>query len=94
MTNKDGIWQSEHPWNFTEIGQNVRIENPSTNKTLFVVENSTAVNETSLAKNHSDLMWTKGVPNQEGYFTLTDPKTKMVLTAIDNTSLKITGNAK
>ena len=90
MTNQAGIWQSEHPWNFREIGQNVSIENPSTKKTLFVVENSTAVNnETSVAKN-----WTKGVPNQEGYFTLTDPTSKMVLTAINKTSLEITGNAK
>ena len=94
MTNQAGIWQSEHPWNFREIGQNVSIENPSTKKTLFVVKNSTAVNETSLSKNHSDLMWIKGVPNQEGYLTLTDPKTKMVLTAINSTSLEITGNAK
>ena len=94
MTNQAGIWQSKHPWNFAEIGQNIRIENPSTNKTLFVLENSTAVNENSLSKNHSDLMWIKGVPNQEGYFTLTDPKTKMVLTAINSTSLEIKGNAK
>ena len=94
MTNQAGIWQSKHPWNFTEIGQNIRIENPSTNKTLFVLENSTAVNETSLAKNHCDLMWIKGVPNQEGYFTLTDSKTKKVLTAINSTSLEIKGNAK
>ena len=89
MTNQAGIWQSKHPWNFTEIGQNVIIENPSTKETLFVVENSIAVNETAVAKN-----WTKGVPNQEGYFTLTDPTSKMVLTAIDKTSLEITGNAK
>ena len=90
MTNQAGIWQSEHPWNFREIGQNVSIENPSTKKTLFVVENSTAVNnETSVAKN-----WTKGVPNQEGFFTLMDPTSKMVLTAINSTSLEITGNAK
>ena len=89
MTDQAGIWQSEHPWKFTEIGQNVTIENPSTKKTLFVVENSTAVNETSVAKN-----WTKGVPNQEGYFILTDPTSKMVLTAINKTSLEITGNAK
>ena len=90
MTNQAGIWQSVHPWNFIEIGQNVTIENPSTRETLFVVENSTAVNnETSVAKN-----WIKGVPNQEGYFTLTDPTSKMVLTAIDKTSLEITGNEK
>ena len=88
MTDQAGIWQSEHPWKFTEIGQNITIENPSTKKTLFV-ENSTAVNETSVAKN-----WTKGVPNQEGYFILTDPTSKMVLTAINKTSLEITGNAK
>ena len=85
MTNQAGIWQSEHPWNFTETGQNVSIENPSTKETLFVVENSTAVNVK---------YWTKGVPNQEGYFTLTDPTSKMVLTAIDTTILEITGNAK
>ena len=89
MTDQAGIWQSKHPWKFTEIGQNVTIENPSTKETLFVVENSTAVNETSVAKN-----WTKGVPNQEGYFILTDPTSKMVLTAINKTSLEITGNAK
>ena len=93
MTNQAGIWQSEHPWNFTEIGQNVSIENPSTKETLFVLENTT-VDEILLAKDNSNRTWTKGVPNQEGYFTLRDPNTKMVLTAINSTSLKITGNAK
>ena len=93
MTNQAGIWQSEHPWNFTEIGQNVSIENPSTKETLFVLENTT-VNEVLLAKDNSNRTWTKGVPNQEGYFTLMDPNTKMVLTAINSTSLEITGNAK
>ena len=88
MTNQAGIWQSEHPWNFREIGQNVSIENPSTN------ENTTDVTEILLAKDNSNRTWTKGVPNQEGYFTLTDPNTKMVLTAINSTSLEITGNAK
>ena len=90
MTNQAGIWQSKHPWNFTEIGQNVSIENSSANETLFVLENSTDVTETLLAKD----MWTKGVPNQESYFTLADPETKKVLTAINSTSLEMTGNAK
>ena len=93
MTNQAGIWQSEHPWNFTEIGQNVSIENPSTKETLFVLENTT-VDEILLAKDNSNRTWTKGEPNQEGYFTLRDPNTKMVLTAINSTSLEITGNAK
>ena len=94
MTNQAGIWQSEHPWNFTEFGQNVTIENPSTKETLFVLENTTDVTEILLAKHNSNRTWTKGVPNQEGYFTLTDPKTKMVLMAINSTSLEMTGNAK
>ena len=93
MTNQAGIWQSEHPWNFTEISQNVSIENPSTKETLFVLENTT-VTEILLAKDNSNRTWTKGVPNQEGYFTLTDPETKKVLTAINSTSLEIKGNAK
>ena len=89
MTNQAGIWQSKHPWNFTEIGQNGSIEN----ETLFVLENTT-VDEILLAKGNSNRTWTKGVPNQEGYFTLTDPETKKVLTAINSTSLEIKGNAK
>ena len=93
MTNQAGIWQSEHSWNFTEISQNVSIENPSTKETLFVLENTT-VNEVLLAKDNSNRTWTKGVPNQEGYFTLTNPETKKVLTAINSTSLEIKGNAK
>ena len=94
MTNQAGIWQSQHPWNFTEIGQNVIIENPSTKETLYVIENTTNVTEILLAKDNSNRTWTKGVPNQEGYFTLRDPNNKMVLTAINSTSLEITGNAK
>ena len=94
MTNQAGIWQSEHPWNFTEIGQNVSIENLSTKETLFVLENTTDVTEILLGKDNSNRTWTKGVPNQEGYFTLTDPETKMVLMAINSTSLEMTGNAK
>ena len=91
MTNNNGIWQSENSWNFTEIGQNVSIKNLFTNKTLFVVENTTEVTEILLAKDNSNQMWTKGVPNQEGYFILSDPKTKMVLMAINSTRLEIAG---
>ena len=92
MTNNNGIWLSQHSWNFTEIGQNVSIKNLSTNKILSVVENTTEVTEVLLAKDNQN--WTKGIPNQEGYFTLSDPETKMVLTPINSTSLEIAGNAK
>ena len=92
MINNNGIWQSQRSWNFTENGQNVTIKNLFTNKILSVVENTTEVTEIFLAKDNQN--WRKGVPNQEGYFTLTDPNTKMVLTAINSTSLEITGNAK
>ena len=72
----------------------VYIENSLTNKSLVVIENSTTVTEEILAQNENkQQMWKKGVPNHEGYFTLTYPESgsNKVLTATNATSLEIKG---
>ena len=74
----------------------VYIENKLTNKFLVAVENSTTVTGKILAQNESKQMWKKGVPNHEGYFTLTLTylASNKVLTATNATSLEIKGNSK
>ena len=69
----------------------VSIENSLTNKTLVVIGNST---EEILVQNEKKQMWKKGVPNHEGYFSLTDPESNKTLTAVNETSLEIRGNSK
>jgi hypothetical protein len=101
------VWQSNHQWNVKLIETNpnetiVSIENSLTNKTLVVIGNSTNVTKEILAQNESKQMWKKGVPNHEGYFTLTylesnkvlTTTTNKVLTATNGTSLEIKGNSK
>ena len=101
VSNSD-VWQSNHQWNLNETNPNetmVYIENKLTNKTLFVIGNNTTVTEKILAQNESKQMWKKGVPNHEGYFSLTYPESNKVqpkvLTATnDVTSFEIKGNLK
>ena len=104
LTSHDDNWQSNHQWNVitNEINPNetiVFIVNSLTNKTLFVVENSTTVDEKALAHDDSKQMWRKKATNHEGYFTLTQAypesnKVLLVLTATNATSLEIKGNSK
>ena len=100
VSNSD-VWQSNHQWNLNETNPNetmVYIENKLTNKTLFVIGNNTTVTEKILAQNESKQMWKKGVPNHEGYFSLTYPESNKVqpkvLTATNVTSFEIKGNLK
>ena len=101
VSNSD-VWQSNHQWNITTNETNpnetmVYIENSLTNKSLVVIENSTTVTVEILAQNENkQQMWKKGVPNHEGYFTLTYPESgsNKVLTATNATSLEIKGNSK
>lgn len=68
------------------------IENISKNKVLGVTEHS--VNEDTMLQNDARQMWKKGETNDEGYFTLINPRLKKVLTAISAHSLGIGGMLK
>ena len=107
LVSNGDVWQPNHQWNViaNESNQNeimVYIENKLTNKTLVVIGNSTTVTKEILAQNERKQMWKKGVPNHEGYFTLTylesnkvvTTTTNKVLTATNGTSLEIKGNSK
>ena len=65
-------------------GEKVYIENSSKNKVLSVGKDD-IVNEESLIKNDSKgkQTWTKGVANNEGYFTLTNSKKVMTYDITD-----------
>ena len=45
-------------------------------------------------ENKAEQLWKKGVPNDEGYFTLENSKVPKVMTAISPTSLELKGNSK
>ena len=42
-------------------------------------------------ENKAEQLWKKGVPNDEGYFTLENSKVPKVMTAISPTSLELKG---
>ena len=68
------------------------IENLSKNKVLGITGH--AVNVESMLQNDARQMWKKGETNDEGYFTLINPRSKKVLTALSAQSLGIGGMLK
>ena len=89
LTNKGDLWKSADEWNLKPTGKLFYIENISKNKVLGVTKH--AVNEDSMVQNDAGQMWKKGETNDEGYFTLINPRSKKVLTAISAHSLGIEG---
>ena len=84
LMNKAHIYPPCDKWKLRNKGEKVYIENSSKNKVLSVGKDD-IVNEESLIKNDSKgkQTWTKGVANNEGYFTLTNSKKVMTYDRTD-----------
>ena len=97
MTNK-GIWHSNDKWNFKNYNDDtmIYIENMSKNKVLGVKNccNDDKVIEEPMIKCKLGQLWEKGNADKDGYFTLRNSESAMILTAISTKSLAIKGNIK
>ena len=71
-------------------GTRVYIKNIS-NETVFGITYENTVIEQALVKLSGGQVWEKGKPNKEGYFNLTNPLTKLALTAISVDCLEMKG---
>ena len=89
LMNKSNIWKSKDRWNLKSEGSMVLIENVSENKVITRKEN--VVSEEVLVLNNVSQMWENGVPDNEGFFTLTDPDSEKVLTATTSNCLVMSG---
>ena len=88
LLNKGNHWQSNETWKFKDKGSLLFIENIS-NKKILTVGDDNNVNEKPLVKNDTRQMWTKGVVNSEGYFTLMN--SQKVMTATSDKKITIKG---
>ena len=67
------------------------IQNKLTQKVLTITESGEEVTEETMVPFNSNQMWSKGAPNKDGYFTLTNKDSGKVLTANSASSLTIEG---
>ena len=93
--NKANVWQSDDEWKLLTINDgtstSVYIANLS-NNTVLGIEN---FDDTVVAKNFDQYKfeeaWIKGEPDNQGFFTLTNMKSRKILTAISAQILKVIG---
>ena len=103
MSNKANIWISTDKWALITIdvsikeakkqsidGTRVYIKNIS-NETVFGITYENTVIEQALVKQSAGQVWEKGKPNEDGYFNITNPLTKLALTAISVDCLEMKG---
>ena len=89
MINRRNLWKSNDEWNLRDEGETFYIDNTSRKKVLAA--NNDIVNEENFVQEDVRQMWVKGVTNSEGFFTLINPQSQKVLTAISVDSLKLEG---
>ena len=89
MINRRNLWKSNDEWNLRDEGEIFYIDNTSRKKVLAA--NNDIVNEENFVQEDVRQMWVKGVTNSEGFFTMINPQSQKVLTAISVDSLKMEG---
>ena len=79
-------------WKFieSEKSHSIYIENSSKEKVLEATKDGKVILEVK-DEDKDEQLWKKGVPNNEGYFTLENENGK-VITAMSNGGLEIKGN--
>ena len=87
LINKEGLWTSNDEWEVMEREDtNIYIANCSNHGKVLSTKQNT-VREKTLVEGDSGQIWKKGVPDNEGYFTLTN--SKKFLTASKTKKLEI-----
>ena len=89
LINRRNLWKSNDEWNLRDEGETFYIDNTSRKKVLAA--NNEEVKEENIVQEDVRQMWVKGVTNSEGFFTLINPQSQKVLTAISVDSLKMEG---
>ena len=89
LINRRNLWKSNDEWNLRDEGEIFYIDNTSRKKVLAA--NNDIVNEENFVQEDVRQMWVKGVTNSEGFFTMINPQSQKVLTAISVDSLKMEG---
>ena len=91
LINKEGLWTSDDDWEVLEKEDTkiciVNLSKHAIPKVLSVKHNS--VKERVLEQDNLGQLWKKGVPNSEGYFTLTSVTSPKVLTASPAKKLEV-----
>ena len=90
LKNKANIWQSNDNWKLETINQSIYIENMSNHTVLGIAKTDTVIAE-DLDQYKFGEAWIKGEPDNEGFFTLTNMKSRKLLTAISAQILKVMG---
>ena len=94
LKNKEGAWKSDDDWEFKpQIKGLIYIENTSKTKVLGSTSDGKVIEEVKV-EGKAEQLWKRGVPNDEGYFTLENSKVPKVMTAISPTSLELRGKSK
>ena len=98
LKNKEGAWKSDDEWEFKpQTNGLIYIENTSKTKVLGSTSDGKVIEEV-FVEGKVEQRWKKGMPDDEGYFTLEShsevPKglPPKVLTAISESGLEIKGN--
>ena len=94
LKNKANIWQSNDDWKLETIdhtyGRYIYIENMS-NHTVLGIEKTDTVIAEDFDQYKFGESWIKGEPDNDGFFTLTNMKSRKLLTAISAQILKVMG---
>ena len=88
LQNKEGLWKSNEMWTFTTKNDLIYINNISKAKVLGATNDGEVVLE-DFEEDKKELLWKKGEPNDEGYFTLENTEVSKVMTATSSTSLEL-----
>ena len=87
LINKEGLWTSNDDWEVLEKEDTKICIVNSKHQALSAKHNS--VKERVLEQDNLGQLWKKGVPNSEGYFTLTSVTSPKVLTASPAKKLEV-----
>ena len=94
LINQKGEWKSNVEWKFVPEGELCFIQNIERSKVLSLVsdkEEETSVTEMFMEPKGLKQLWQIGTPNEDGFFTITEPLSKKVLHASGTSKLKIDG---
>ena len=92
--NKANVWQSDDEWKLLTINDgtstSIYIANMSNNTVLGIEKSDTVIAE-NFDQYKFEEAWIKGEPDNQGFFTLTNMKSRKILTAISAQILKVVG---
>lgn len=90
LVSKGTIWQSNDTWNFT-AEKNFKISKYSNGKVLGATIHGKVI-EQNFVENKAEQLWTKGMEDDDGYFTLKNFENSKLMTAISEYGLETKGN--